>query len=457
MVFVNYTNNAQNIPVVATFTDVTPTILLKTWEGDLLPETNGRVTIEMLDNSWDVIKREVIKYTSRTDDLLTWLTRAVESCVQNDTVSPRIETQSTLDFTPWEWQIVVCSLRYTALNDKEIKDDIEALKTSKANDNAVVKLTGAQTIAWVKTFSSSPIVPAPTTDMQAVNKEYVDDQTSNITNLVPRNTFDFIAWESLVPWDILRYGLSLWWETISQNSWTYEDTRDYVWYDNTSTKIWQSFTIVSWWSLSTIKIRLFKRWTPTSNLTLKILDWASWTANVLFTSSNTIAESSLTWTESEYTFNFSWIITPWFYYMELSVPRANSTSNYTVWITSTWDAYAWWTMYYINNTWVWSSIARDRRMVIAVTASTEDNNKVYKALASSTLTSKVVWACFTTQALDSAFKWVIWWVLWWFTWLTKWEVYYLQNIWTIALTAWTTSVKVGKAISATEINFITPL
>jgi hypothetical protein len=45
----------------------------------------------------------------------------------------------------------------------------------KANDNAVVHLAGNETIADVKTFSSSPIVPTPTTDMQASTKKYVDD------------------------------------------------------------------------------------------------------------------------------------------------------------------------------------------------------------------------------------------------------------------------------------------
>lgn len=37
-----------------------------------------------------------------------------------------------------------------------------------------VLLTGPQTVAGVKTFSSSPIVPDPTTDQQAANKLYVD-------------------------------------------------------------------------------------------------------------------------------------------------------------------------------------------------------------------------------------------------------------------------------------------
>jgi len=35
--------------------------------------------------------------------------------------------------------------------------------------------TGNETIAGIKTFSSSPVVPAPTTDLQAATKKYVDD------------------------------------------------------------------------------------------------------------------------------------------------------------------------------------------------------------------------------------------------------------------------------------------
>ena len=46
---------------------------------------------------------------------------------------------------------------------------------NKADDNAVVKLSGAQSVAGVKTFSDSPIVPTPTTDYQAATKKYVDD------------------------------------------------------------------------------------------------------------------------------------------------------------------------------------------------------------------------------------------------------------------------------------------
>ena len=40
---------------------------------------------------------------------------------------------------------------------------------------SVVQTAGDQAVAGVKTFSSSPIVPAPTTDLQAATKKYVDD------------------------------------------------------------------------------------------------------------------------------------------------------------------------------------------------------------------------------------------------------------------------------------------
>ena len=61
----------------------------------------------------------------------------------------------------------------------EVSGDALQVKASvlaaKANDSAVVHNTGNETVAGVKTFSSSPIVPAPTTDLQAATKKYVDD------------------------------------------------------------------------------------------------------------------------------------------------------------------------------------------------------------------------------------------------------------------------------------------
>ena len=52
--------------------------------------------------------------------------------------------------------------------------------------NNTVKLSGAQTIAGVKTFSSIPVLPAsnPTTNNQATRKTYVDDKVAALFNMI---------------------------------------------------------------------------------------------------------------------------------------------------------------------------------------------------------------------------------------------------------------------------------
>lgn len=51
---------------------------------------------------------------------------------------------------------------------------------TKANDNAVVHLAGAETISGAKTFSAAPSVPAPTSSGQVANKGYVDSSVANV-------------------------------------------------------------------------------------------------------------------------------------------------------------------------------------------------------------------------------------------------------------------------------------
>lgn len=59
--------------------------------------------------------------------------------------------------------------------NKPISTATQTALDLKAADSAVVHDTGDETVAGIKTFSSSPIVPAPTTDLQAATKKYVDD------------------------------------------------------------------------------------------------------------------------------------------------------------------------------------------------------------------------------------------------------------------------------------------
>lgn len=58
------------------------------------------------------------------------------------------------------------------------------------SDSTKVALTGNETIAGIKTFSSSPIVPTPTTNTQVANKAYVDGKYSGFKNYIINGNFD---------------------------------------------------------------------------------------------------------------------------------------------------------------------------------------------------------------------------------------------------------------------------
>lgn len=81
---------------------------------------------------------------------------------------------------------------YNAFIDKFSAETIAGIKTfsvspivpipttntqaaNKVYTDTKVSLTGDETVAGIKTFSSSPIVPAPTTNFQTATKKYVDD------------------------------------------------------------------------------------------------------------------------------------------------------------------------------------------------------------------------------------------------------------------------------------------
>lgn len=73
------------------------------------------------------------------------------------------------------------------------KGEVEAEKTARESaETAFVKLTEAQTVAGVKTFSSSPIVPNATTAKQAVTKEQLEAAEALKKKNITSHTW---AWE----------------------------------------------------------------------------------------------------------------------------------------------------------------------------------------------------------------------------------------------------------------------
>jgi hypothetical protein len=57
---------------------------------------------------------------------------------------------------------------------------VNSALATKANDTAVVHLSGTETISGTKTFASAPTVPAPSSTGQVANKAYVDQSVANV-------------------------------------------------------------------------------------------------------------------------------------------------------------------------------------------------------------------------------------------------------------------------------------
>jgi uncharacterized protein YbcV (DUF1398 family) len=80
----------------------------------------------------------------------------------------------------------------TELNAGQLDDryytETEA-DTIFAENAEVVKLTGNQSIDGIKTFTSSPVIPTPTTNFQASTKKYVDDSVAGVVlGQIPDNS-----------------------------------------------------------------------------------------------------------------------------------------------------------------------------------------------------------------------------------------------------------------------------
>jgi hypothetical protein len=83
----------------------------------------------------------------------------------NNTANPHSVTKA---------QVGLGNVQNLAPADMPVSTDTQTALDAKANASDTVNLTGNQTVAGVKTFSSSPIVPTATTNTQAVNKSQMD-------------------------------------------------------------------------------------------------------------------------------------------------------------------------------------------------------------------------------------------------------------------------------------------
>jgi hypothetical protein len=87
----------------------------------------------------------------------------------------------------------------------------------------------------------------------------------------------------------------------------------------------------------------------------------------------------------------------------------------------------------------------------------KDKNNKYIADATRVEKNEVEWVVITTATTGNPFDSTIYWVIDWFVWLIPWMIFYLQDNWGVGITPWTTTIKIWRAISTTEINFLPPM
>lgn len=119
----------------------------------------------------------------------------------------------------WSWYLIWSNIKDSTITVLQLADS--SIITSKILNSAITQikvqnwytdLSTNQTIAWIKTFNSSPLVPYPTSNSQIATKKYVDDVVASIWTSTPTSTFTF-SWQSST------------WNTCSASCWWWTQTR----------------------------------------------------------------------------------------------------------------------------------------------------------------------------------------------------------------------------------------
>lgn len=114
--------------------------------------TSGKVTsydsvVSTIATYWNIVTHNTSEFATSAQG-----SKADSALQPNDNIS---ELNNDAWYITWvNWG----SIGWTLSDQVDLNNALWA----KANDNAVVKLTWAQTIAWTKTFSTSPVVPSKT-------------------------------------------------------------------------------------------------------------------------------------------------------------------------------------------------------------------------------------------------------------------------------------------------------
>lgn len=332
-----YSNNSVST-LAWSITAISTTLVIQTGDNtkfvDSFPFT---MTLEQFDENNAVIKREIVRATSRTWDIYN-IDRAIESCLQSDTATT--QTSNALDFDEWS----VVSMRVTAWQMQEINSKVFAVPD--AND--IMDLSTNQTVAtWVKSFNNHPrqsTYSAPTLANQYAPKQYVDDQVSLASTPESFWTSDYVAWENLVEWECVFLANEDFYNTRLVSSKTWSTSNDFWDWSTLSTGIFflvpKEWFNVDW--VANIILSLSKTWSPVDNINFNLFENDKVTPVAWF-STFVIDWSTLTWSLDDYTIDL-WNINLSNnnqYFLEITRTWWQDAVNYySIWVSST-NNYEW--------------------------------------------------------------------------------------------------------------------
>ena len=138
-------------------------------------------------NTWDWYMVEVVDTT--TNYMPNWSSYTwTASTTVDSTNNVEVRDVYIYDGTDWlfqknnEVQVSFSDIAWNATDNTSLANALNA----KADDSAVVKLTGNQTIAWTKTFSTSPVVPSKTSSATSSGTAIATEaQVKTVADAIP--------------------------------------------------------------------------------------------------------------------------------------------------------------------------------------------------------------------------------------------------------------------------------
>lgn len=151
-----------------------------TW-GDILNEflatslnNDGTIKSSAINGALDQDLTDIAALTPSNDDLLQRKAGAWTN---------RTPAQVKTDLAITKTDVGLANVDNTSDANKPVSTPQQTALDLKADDSAVVHDTGDETIAGIKTFSSSPVVPTPSTVTQSAPKGYVDDSITGLDQI----------------------------------------------------------------------------------------------------------------------------------------------------------------------------------------------------------------------------------------------------------------------------------